>query len=41
MIEDCTEKSTMCTHGFSVNEPLVLYDEIEDSWGGLPKYTCK
>ena len=31
----------MRTHGFTISERLAVYDEEEEGWGGLPKFTCE
>ena len=40
-IEDVAEQDAMHTHGFTVSERLAVFDEEEEGWGGLPKYTCE
>ena len=40
-IEDIAERDSMRTHGFTVSERLAVYDEEEEGWGGLPKFTCE
>ena len=35
-IKDVAEQDASCTHGFTVTERLVVYDEEEEGWGGLP-----
>ena len=40
-IEDVAERDASRMHGFTVSERLAIYDEEEEGWGGLPKYTCK
>ena len=40
-IEDIAEWDSHRTHGFTVSERLAVYDEEEEGWGGLPKFTCK
>ena len=40
-IEDIAERDSLRTHGFTVSERLAVYDEEEQGWGGLPKFTCE
>ena len=40
-IEDIAERDALQTHRFTISECLALYDEEEEGWGGLPKFTCK
>ena len=40
-IEDIAECDSLRTHGFTVSECLAVYDEEEEGWGGLPKFTCE
>ena len=40
-IQDIAERDALRTHGFTVTERLAIYDEEEEGWGGLPKFTCE
>ena len=40
-IEDIAERDSMRMHGFTISERLAIYDEEEEGWGGLPKFTCE
>ena len=40
-IEDIAERDSMRTHGFTISDRLAVYDEEEEGWGGLPKFTCE
>ena len=40
-IEDIAERDSLRTHSFTISERLAVYDEEEEGWGGLPKFTCE